>query len=103
MTIFNPLNDTQDFKIIPRYNAEFVSVFLKNESIGISGLIENIATIYENGFLRFTFQNGDFNFKIKENESFSFEVKDSNNNNIIFRGKAFATSQSDLQNYKINN
>jgi hypothetical protein len=94
MVILRPSNSTHEIKIIPRINAEVVSIVIKNESKNTTETIENIETNFLNGYLTFEITK-----TVLEAESFEYSVYA---DELIFRGKAFATNQTDLQNYKIN-
>jgi hypothetical protein len=95
---------------------------MKNESKNTTEVFEDISTTYASGYLTFEIEK-----TVVEQESFEYSVYaydplTSDNsiylagstllssdmieylgNNLLFRGKAFATDQIDLQNYKTNN
>lgn len=122
MVILRPDNTIHQITIIPRLNSSSVSIVMKNESKGTTEVFDNIETTYSSGYLTF-----EINKTVVESESFEYSVYaydsltadsilysvDSTKltadmieylgNNLLFRGKAFATNQIDLQNYKINN
>lgn len=82
-------------KFIPRYFTENVKLVFRNELTDIVDIV----------FTNMTQINGlsycVFSFDIEEATSFELSVYDFENNNLLFRGKAFATSQIDLENYKM--
>ena len=94
MKIVNQNNTTHEIKLIPRfYPTNELVLELKNESTQVKTVVDNSYTISD-GYLTltfdFTFQNKDrFEFKLTENE-------------IVFRGKIYATSE-DTQDYKQTN
>jgi hypothetical protein len=94
MVILRPDNNIQTFVIIPRINAEVISIVIKNEGKNTTETIENIPTTFLNGYLTFEIEK-----TVSEAESFEYSVYNLDSE-LIFRGKAFATSQTDLQNYK---
>lgn len=122
MVILNPENTTHEITIIPRVNVPSISIVLKNESKNTTETFDNISTTYSSGYLTFEIEK-----TVLEQESFEYSVysyspltadstlfsadstvlsadmTEIDGDNLIFRGKAFATSQTDLQNYKINN
>ena len=122
MVILKPENTTHSITIIPRLNSGSIAIVMKNESKNTTETFYNIETSYSSGYLTF-----EINKTVSESESFEYSVysfdqltadttifsADSTlinadmtvylGNNLLFRGKAFATNQSDLQNYKINN
>lgn len=122
MVILRPDNTIHEITIIARLNSSSVSIVMKNESKGTTEAFNNISTTYSSGYLTFEIEK-----TVSEQETFEYSVfsydpltadtalffADSTKltadmieylgNNLLFRGKAFATNQTDLQNYKINN
>ena len=122
MVILRPDNTIHEITIIPRFNSSSISIVMKNESKGTTEAFNNISTTYSSGYLTFEIEK-----TVVESESFEYSVYaydsltadttlysvDSTllsadmtellGTNLLFRGKAFATNQIDLQNYKINN
>jgi len=122
MVILKPENTTHSITIIPRLNSGSIAIVMKNESKNTTETFYDIETTYSSGYLTF-----EINKTVSESESFeysiySFDQLTADNtifsddstlinadmtvylgNNLLFRGKAFATNQTDLQNYKINN
>ena len=122
MVILRPDNTIHEITIIARLNSSSVSIVMKNESKGTTEAFNNISTTYSSGYLTFEIEK-----TVLEQETFEYSVyaydsltadttlysADSTlltadmikylGNNLLFRGKAFATNQTDLQNYKINN
>jgi len=122
MVILKPENTTHSITIIPRLNSGSIAIVMKNESKNTTETFYDIETSYSSGYLTF-----EINKTVSESESFEYSVysfdqltadttifsADSTlinadmtvylGNNLLFRGKAFATNQTDLQNYKINN
>ena len=95
MIIFKPSEEIQTVTIIPRYEAGLVTLKIRDESKATEETFENLPASYSFGYLTFEFTK-----TVSEGSIFEFEVLD--NENTLFRGKAFATDQTDLQNYKIN-
>ena len=122
MVILRPDNTIHEITIIARLNSSNISIVMKNESKGTTEVFDNISTTYSSGYLTFEIEK-----TVLEQESFEYSVytydsltadstlysADSTllsadmtellGTNLLFRGKAFATNQIDLQNYKINN
>lgn len=102
MTIFNPTNTTHIFKVIPRdFDAlcstdDFVlELFDENKSANIT--VANFATtIISFGYVTFT-----FDATLIEGTSYSIKIIKNPLDEIVFRGKAFATVK-ETQNYNIN-
>lgn len=97
MVILRPENSTHSITIIPRLNAEAISIVIKNESKNTTETITDISTTFVNGYLIFEITK-----TVLEQESFEYAVYNFLDSELLFRGKAFATNQTDLQNYKIN-
>jgi hypothetical protein len=96
MVILKPENAVHSITIIPRINASEISIVIKNESKNTTETIEDIETTFLNGYLTFEITK-----TVLEQESFEYAVYNLDSD-LLFRGKAFATNQTDLQNYKIN-
>lgn len=97
MVILKPENAVHSITIIPRINASAISIVIKNESKNTTETIEDISTTFVNNYLTFEITK-----TVLEQESFEYSVYDFSDSELLFRGKAFATNQTDLQNYKIN-
>jgi hypothetical protein len=95
MIIFRPSEKTQTVTIIPRYDVNLVTLKIRDESKATEETFDDLTATYSFGYLTFEFTK-----TVTEGSTFEFEVLD--NENTLFRGKAFATDQTDLQNYKIN-
>lgn len=95
MIILRPSNETHTITIIPRYEVDLVTLVIRNESKATTETHEDLTAIYSKGYLTFQFEQ-----TVTEGTFFEFEVLD--NTTVLYRGKAFATNQTDLQNYKIN-
>lgn len=97
MWIFN-LTAPYQFKCIPRgYNSGIITFFLRDELKDITHEIEVTSVYYQNGILILMFSD----IILKEGQS--FEVIINENDILIYRGKAFATAQTDLENFELNN
>jgi 2-keto-4-pentenoate hydratase len=95
MIIFRPSEETQTATIIPRYEADLVTLKLRDESKATEETFADLTAIYSYGYLTFEFTK-----TVSEGSTFELEVLDGVN--VLFRGKAFATDETDLENYKIN-
>jgi|GWRWMinimDraft_5_1066013.scaffolds.fasta_scaffold02586_5 hypothetical protein len=96
MIIFKPENQTQTIVVIPRYNAELVDINLRNESKATSEIFADVSTSYANGYMTLSITKN-----VLEAESYELQITSSETQDVLFRGKAFATDVVDLQNYKI--
>ena len=99
MKVFN-VGVSQTIELIPRYNGVInYDLEIYNEDDRKTTLIDkdNLNVNMSNfPVLRFT-----FDYTCKENQTFRLKLLDVNNSRILWRGKAFATSQ-ETQKYKIN-
>jgi hypothetical protein len=94
MTILRPSLETQSITVIPRYDAETVTLTLLNEETQVLNTF-NVSTTYANGYMTI-----EFDLTVKEAESFNLEIKEGTT--VLFRGKAFSTDETDLENYKLS-
>jgi hypothetical protein len=96
MWIFN-LTAPYQFKCIPRgYNSGVITFFLRDELKDITHEIEVTSVYYQNGVLVLIFDD----YIMKEGQSFEIVINE--NDELIYRGKAFATAQTDLENFELN-
>jgi hypothetical protein len=96
MWIFN-LTAPYQFKCIPRfYNGGELTFFLRDELRDITYNIDFLSVSYSNNILIL-----DFDEPILI-EGQSFEITINKDDVLIYRGKAFATAQTDLENFQLN-
>lgn len=104
MKIVNQNNSTHEFKLIPRfYPTSTLTLTLKNEST-------NEETVLPISFPEFAFTNNyfildgylnlKFDYTFQDKDRFQFDLKE--NEEIVFRGKIYATSE-ETQDYKQTN
>jgi len=108
MVILKPENTTHSITIIPRLNSSSISIVMKNESKNTTEVFDNISTTYSSGYLTFEIEktvveSESFEYSVYAYDSLTADMTEYLGTNLLFRGKAFATNQTDLQNYKINN
>ena len=89
-------NDTYSIYITPREYVETVDFELVNELTEERTLLEDLEVETINQLMKITFTKEG----IKDNETFKAYVY--NLGNLLWRGKVFATTQTDLQNFKMN-
>lgn len=94
MKVFNSNNLNHTLKVVPRIYLEDITMYLRHELTDTTSIITNLTSYKDNGYLRV-----DFEFDFKNNAS--YEVVCLYNDELVWRGKAFATSQTDLENYKL--
>jgi hypothetical protein len=82
-------------KFIPRYFTENVILNFRNELTNEETVIETSMTQI-NGLCYVI-----FSFPIEDATSFELTVLNASNEELLFRGKVFATLQTDLENYKM--
>jgi hypothetical protein len=97
MWIFN-LTAPYQFRCIPRgYNSGEITFLLRDETRDITQEIAVTGVYYQNNVLVLVFDEP----IMKEGQS--FEVTINEDENLIYRGKAYATAQTDLENFELNN
>lgn len=90
------LNSPYQFRCAPRpYRGGTLTMQMRNEN---KGTVTNISINdfgYYNGILTINFATPTMN----EGDSFEIELKE--NTEVIYRGKGYATEQTDLENFKL--
>jgi hypothetical protein len=93
MKVVNPNDTSHTISLIPRYYPfNDVALSLYNEQNKVVSQVDNTYVIL-NGIMTIDF---DFDFTNKE----KFEIKITENNNVVYRGKIIATTQ-ESQDYKL--
>jgi hypothetical protein len=96
MIVFD-LSNTRTFKCIPSsYNGGIIVLNFRDETKNITYAIEYDSVYYQNFQLMIPFTG----FTMTEGQSFEIEVLE--DGNLIYRGKAYVTAQTDLENYEMN-
>ena len=95
MQVFKPSNLSHVLKFISRNDSTDIILKIRNELRNTEIEIEIIGVISNNIF------TGVFNYNFNEGGTYEIEVIDLLDN-LLFRGKAFATNENDLQNYKLS-
>lgn len=95
MKVFKPSDTIHALYIVSRSIPETATLVLYNELRSIETLIP-IECSNVGGYLQANFEH-----EFKEGQSYELSVIDSENK-TLYRGKAYATNQEDLQNYKLN-
>ena len=95
MKIVNQNNSTHEFKLIPRfYPTSTLTLTLKNESTQVESEmpIDTIdIALTNNYFILDGYLNLKFNYTFQDKDRFQFDLKE--NEEIVFRGKIYATSE----------
>ena len=94
MKVFKPSNTTHTLQIIPRVYVAAAILMIRHE---LTGSVENIvlSCVEVDGYLI-----AEFEYNFKEGASYEISVT-TMMNELLYRGKAYATDQVDLQNYKL--
>lgn len=93
--VINPNNTTHTLNVLPRYYPDNdLTIYLFNESSRITDTVVNTYSI-SNGKLKIKF---DFTFNNKE----KYQLKVSEGDKIVYRGKIIITTQ-DPQDFKLTN
>ena len=96
MIVFD-LSNARTFKCIPSsYNGGNIVLNFRDETKNITYAIEYDAVYYQNFQLMIPFTG----FPMIEGQSFEVEVLE--NDKVTYRGKAYVTAQTDLENYEMN-
>lgn len=94
MKVFKPSDASHTMTLIPRFNSDIVNMIVHDELKDEQTEIEDIETFCDNGYMTF-----EFAYTFREGGSYSITVE---NETLIWRGKAYATDSTDLENYKVN-
>lgn len=94
MNVINPSNTLHAINIIPRVYISTGVIWLRNE------LRDKETTININPLINGSYLTLAFNLSVKEGESYEFEFRKIDGA-IMYRGKIYCTSQTDLQNYSL--
>ena len=95
MVVFNPTDEIHSLRCIPRNHSEIVLLKLRNELKDTTETFEIEPIIY-NSYMVLEFVK-----TFVEGESSEIEIFDIFTNELLYRGKSYATSQTDLENYKL--
>src|SRR5690606_1551548 len=93
MNIIKPIATPQNLIFIPRFGAEEVNLLLTNEILEQTDTYLLPAT-YSNGMMTIVVEH-DF----RECESSTYQINNTDDN-LMYRGKMFATDQTDFHDYK---
>jgi hypothetical protein len=94
MKVFKPSNSSHTMTVIPRFSSDIVTLLIHDELRDEQTEIENIETFCDNGYMTF-----EFTHTFREGGSYSMTIE---SDTLIWRGKAYATNETDLENYKLN-
>ena len=96
MNIFN-LTKPYRLNCIPRsYNDGVITLLLRDELKDLTHTISVDSIYYQNSVLMLSFED----ITLKEGQSFEVIIKE--NDQLIYRGKAYATAQTDFENFELN-
>ena len=73
-----------------------MTFFLRDELRDIIFNVEILGSFYQNNVLILNFEEP----ILKEGQSFEITINE--DDNLIYRGKAFSTAQTDLENFELN-
>ena len=92
----NTIDNNHVLSVIPREYAEEVRLVMWNEMTSVSTQIDHIFTTPANGHLEIPFSHYFIEGDSAETKVFNMDDK------LIWRGKIYATSQTDLENFTLN-
>ena len=95
MWVFS-LQQPYQFRCAPRpFKGGVLTLTMRNEFTNVTNTINITDYGYFNGIMTINFSTP----QLKEGESFEIELLE--DGNLLYRGKGYATEQTDLQNYKL--
>lgn len=94
MKVFNPTNLTHTIKIIPRKYEDVLNIVIRHELKDETTIVTDFTDGIDNGYVTIVFP---FNFK----EGASYEITINGITTLMYRDKGYATSEIDLENYKL--
>lgn len=95
MVVFNPNDEIHSLRCIPRAQKEVVILKLRNE------LKDTIETFEIDSFISGNYLILEFEKTFVEGESSEIEIFDAITDDLLYRGKSYATTQTDLENFKL--
>lgn len=95
MVVFNPNDEIHSLRCIPRTQKEVVILKLRNE------LKDTIETFEIDSFISGNYLILEFEKTFVEGESSEIEIFDAITDDLLYRGKSYATTQTDLENFKL--
>lgn len=95
MVVFNTSDEIHFLRCIPRQQSANVVLKLRNELKDTTETFE-IQSDFENNYMILQFEK-----IFVEGESSEIEIFDATNDSLLYRGKSYATSQTDLENFKL--
>lgn len=95
MVVFNPNDEIHSLRCIPRKKCEVVVLKLRNE---LKDTIETfeIPALEDGNYMILEFEK-----IFVEGESSDIEIFDIIDDELLYRGKSYATTQTDLENFKL--
>jgi hypothetical protein len=94
MKVFNPTNLVHKLIVIPRFYQDITNISIRHELTDKIIIVTDFTNSIDNGYLTISFE-----FTFKDNAS--YEIIVNGIDNLLWRGKGFATIETNLENYKI--
>lgn len=94
MKVFNPINSSHTIKIIPRKYEDVLNIVIRHELKDETTIVTDFSDGIDNGYVTIVFS---FIFK----EGASYEIVVNGVTDLMYRDKGYATSETDLENYKL--
>lgn len=95
MVVFNPIDEIHSLRCIPRKQCEVVVLKIRNE------LKDTIQTFEIQALQDGNYMILEFEKVFVEGESSDIEIFDIIDDQLLYRGKSYATTQTDLENFKL--
>lgn len=97
MNVLLPIATVQSLVFIPRESSLDITLVITNEETETATTLTP-AVSNSNGYMTALVI-----YSFDEGSSYSYEVTDTASGDLLYRGKIFATAQTDIENYNINN
>lgn len=94
MKVFNPNNSSHTMKIIPRKYEDILNIVIRHELKDETTIVTDFTDGIDNGYVTIVFP---FTFK----EGASYEIVVNGFTTLMYRDKGYATSETNLENYKL--
>jgi hypothetical protein len=94
MKVFNPVNLVHKLIVIPRVYSDISTISIRHELTDKIIIVTEFNSSIDNGYLTISFE-----FTFKDNAS--YEIIVNGINDLLWRGKGFATIEINLENYKL--
>lgn len=96
MKVFLPIETSQDLVVRGRRNAQEVDLSIREELKDVTTVINSVTSFFYDGYMTISFSHS-----FTEGVTYELTITDSFDSGLLWRGKAFCTSQTPNE-YKLN-